>query len=63
MIVGEESPPRAQAWLAPTSDTRTVTSGLGPLKAVRPMIHGPLEVTGATVVVPGIAEIDRLVID
>jgi hypothetical protein len=42
---------------------RVDLSGMGPMKSVRSIIHGPLVVTNNFVIVPKMAEIDLLIID
>ncbi|NBS91603.1 hypothetical protein EBS67_16670, partial [bacterium] len=42
---------------------RVDLSGMGPMKSVRSLVHGPLVVTNNFVIVPKMAEIDLLIID
>jgi hypothetical protein len=42
---------------------RVDLSGMGPMKSVRSIIHGPLNITNGSVIVPKMAEIDLLIIN
>jgi hypothetical protein len=49
--------------LQAVTDLRVALSGLGAIKSVRSLVHGPLSLENGTVRVPKLAEIDLLIIE